>query len=81
MEEEVVEYLATILIPAMQHRIEHRVHIELEDHVCALFSKEDLPHAHIREIKDDPHLFDIWSTLPCDMMTLMRHVVSSLTLI
>ena len=58
-----------------------RVHIELEDCICSLFSREDVPNAHVREIKGDPYLFDIWCTLSYDMMTLMRHVVSALILI
>ena len=58
-----------------------RVRIELAECICALFAREDVPCEHVREIKDDPHLFDIWSTLPCDMMKLMHHVVGALMLI
>ena len=59
MEEEVVEQRTTIHRLVMPRRLDHRVHIELENHICYIFSKEDVPHAHVREIKDDPHLFDI----------------------
>ena len=81
MEEEDVEQPPTISRPVMTHRPNLRVRIELEDHICALFSKEDVLCAHIREIKDYPHIFDIWRTLPCDMMPLMHHVVVALMLI
>ena len=81
MEEEVVKQHLVVSIPIMQCRPYHRVHIELVDHICALFTREDVPRSHIREIKDDPHLFDIWRTLPRDMMTLMCHVVNAFTLI
>ena len=65
----------------MPCRPDCRVHIELEDHVYALFDREGMPRAHVRDIKDDPHLFHIWCTLPCEMMTLMCHVVSAMMLI
>ena len=81
MEKDAGEQPAAISRPIMPCRTDRRVHIELEDCICALFSKEDVPHAHIREIKYDPDLFDIWRTLPCDMTTLMHHVVGALTLI
>ena len=81
MKEETVEQPAIVQRPIMPHRLDRRVHIELVDHICALFSREDVPHAHVREVKDDPHLFDIWRTLSHDMETLMQHVVCSLMLI
>ena len=65
----------------MPCRLNHRVHIELEYHICAIFSWEDVQCAHIKDIIEEPHLFDIWCTLPLDMMTLMHHVVSALMLI
>lgn len=64
----------------MPHNLDRRVHIELVDCICALFSREDVPHAHVREIRGDPHILDIWHTLPHDMKTLMHHVVGSLML-
>ena len=81
MEEEVGWHPVGIQIPDMPHRQDHRVYIELEDRICALFSKERVPHAHVTQIIEDPHLFDIWCTLPRDMMTMMCHVVNSLMLI
>ena len=65
----------------MPHTLDHRLHIELKDHKCTLFSREDVPNAHIREIKDGPHIFYICCTLHRDMMTLMHHVVDALMLI
>ena len=65
----------------MLHRPNRRVHIELEDHICALFVREGVACAHVREIKHDPHIFDIWRKLPHDTTTLMFHVVGFLTLI
>lgn len=59
MEEEVVEQSTVVSILFMPCRLDRSVHIELEDRMCALFSKEDVPRAHIRELKDYPHLFDI----------------------
>ena len=59
----------------------HTVHIKMEDHICVVFARDDVPCAHVREIKGEPHLFDIWHKLPHAMMTLMHHVVFSLTLI
>ena len=81
MEEKVVEQPIVVHRPVMPRRLDRRVRIELEDRICALFSREVVPCSHVREIKDDPHIFDIWCTLPRDMMTLMHHVVNSLTLI
>ena len=81
MEEEVVEHIAVVQRLVMPRRPDYRVRIESEDRICALFYREDVPCAHVREIKDDPHLFDIWRTLPHDMMTLMCYVVDALTLI
>ena len=80
MEEEVVQQPVGVQRPGMPCRQDHSVHIELEDHICALFARERVPHAHVREIREDLHLFDIWCTLPRDMMTLMRHVVGALML-
>lgn len=51
----------------MPCRPNHRVCIELANHICVIFNREDVPHAHVREIKDGPHLFDVWRTLPRDM--------------
>ena len=48
MEEDVVEQLAAISRPIMPRRSDHRVHIELTNHICALFSREDVPRAHIK---------------------------------
>ena len=64
----------------MPCRQDRRVRIGLEDCICSLVSMEDVPHAHVREIKYDPRLFDIWHTLPHDMMTLMCHVVGAMML-
>jgi hypothetical protein len=36
---------------------------------------------HVREILHVPKLSVIWSTLPCDITSLMRHVVSALNII
>ena len=58
MEEEVVEQPATVPRPVMPCRPNRRVCIELENRLCALFARKDVSCAHIREIKDDPHLFD-----------------------
>ena len=81
MEVEVVDHPAVVQRLVMPHRLDRRVPIKLENHICSLFYREDVPHAHIRQIKDDPHLFDIWRTLPHDMRTLMRHFFGVLTLI
>ena len=62
-------------------RTNRRVFIELEDPICALLAMEGVPRAHVGEIIDDPHIFDIWCTLPHDMMKQMHHVVSALTFI
>ena len=80
MEEEVVE-VPIGHGPIISCRLDCRVCIELADHICALFAKEGVLCAHVRDIRREPHLFDIWGTLPCDMMTLMCHVVGVLTLI
>ena len=60
---------------------EEVVCFDLEDHICALFSRVRVPLVHVTHIIEDPHLFDIWCTLPHDMKTLMCHVVSALMLI
>ena len=75
MEEEAIKKPASIQRRIMPCRLDCRVRIEMEDHICALFAREDVPHAHVREIREETHVFDIWCTLPCDMMTLMDHVV------
>ena len=65
----------------MQYRSDRRVCTKLEDHICALFARERVSLAHVTQIIKDPHLFDIWHTLPHDMTTLIHHVVSSPMLI
>ena len=65
----------------MPRREDRRVQFELEDRIYALFSRERVPLAHVTQIRQDPHLFDIWNTLPHDMTTLMCHVVDALILI
>ena len=74
MDEEAIKHPVRVSKLIMPHMPDYRVCVELEYHIFALFAKKDVPCAHIREIKDDPHLFDIWHTLPHDMMTLMCHV-------
>lgn len=64
----------------MPCREDRKVRFEMEDHICALFSREIVPLAHVTQIRKQPHLFDIWRILPHDMMTLMSHVVSALIL-
>ena len=81
MEEEVFQEPTIVQRPVLPHRPYCRVCIDLEGCICALFSREDVPCAHVREIREDPHLFDIWCALPHDMMTLMHHVVDAMTLI
>ena len=80
MEEEVVEQLIGKRF-VMPCRPNQRVQIKLENRICALFPREGVPCAHIREIIQVPNLFDIWCTLPYDMMTLMCHVFDALTFI
>ena len=67
--------------PIMPRRLDHRFHTELEDHICDLFVREGVPIENVREIRRDPYLFDIWFTLPHDMMLMMLHVVSAPMLI
>ena len=81
LEEEVFQHPIGVWRPAMPRRLDRRVCIELASHMCALFSRKRVPHAHVREIREDPHLLDIWCTLPHHMMTLMHHVVSALMFI
>lgn len=81
MEEEIVEQPVAVHILVMPSREDCRVHIELEDCICALFSREDVSCAHVRDIREDSRIFVIWCTVPHDMATLMRHVISALTLI
>ena len=81
MEDDVVEKLIVVQRLLIPHRPIHRVLIELEDRICSLFSREDVLCEHVRDIKYDPHIFDIWHTLSRDMMTLIHLVVSSLMLI
>ena len=57
--------------PIMPCRTNHGFLTELENHICGLFVREGVPCAHVRDIKCDPHLSNIWCTLPCDMITLM----------
>ena len=59
MEEEVVQWPVGVQRPSMPRRPDSRVYIELEDHICSIFSRERVPREHFRGIKDDPHLFDI----------------------
>ena len=77
MEEDVDKHPAIVQRPIMPHRQNHRVHIELVDHIWDLFSREHVLYPHVREIKDDQHLFYMWHTLPHDMTTLMHHVVGT----
>ena len=57
----------------MPCRLYHRFFIEILDHICAPFYREDVPHEHVREMREDQHLFDICRTLTHDMTTLMHH--------
>ena len=82
MEEQVIQHeLARVHIHGMPRREDCRVRFELVDHICALFSRERVSFAHVTQIKEDQHLFDIWRTFPHDMTTLMHHVVGALMLI
>ena len=81
MEENDVPYLVGVQRPSMPHTLDSTVHIELEDYICALFSREIVPLAHVREIIEEPHIFSIWHTLPRDVKTLMGHVVGALMVI
>ena len=40
--------------PSMPYRPNGRIHIALEDSICALFSRERVSFAHVEEIRDDP---------------------------
>ena len=65
----------------MPHRPNRSVRIELANCISALFSRERVPLARVRDIIEDPHLFDILHTILHDMMTLIRHVVGTLIVI
>ena len=67
--------------PIIPSRPNHKVCIDLVDRIYDLFVREGVPHAHIREIRLDPNLLDIWHTLPLDMRSLLHHVVNALTFI
>ena len=77
---EVIEQLIGHII-AMPHRPDHRFCIELEDRICNMFVKEGGPPTHVREIMQEPDLFDILHTLLHDMTLVMCHVVDALMLI
>ena len=78
--EEVVEYPIRHR-PVMPCRLDCRVHIEPSNHICDLFVREGVPCAHVTKIKWNTNLYDRWCTLPHDMMSLVCHIVSALTLI
>ena len=65
----------------MPRRSDHRFHTEMVYHICDLFVRERESLELVIEIRLEIYLFDIWHTLPYDMMLVMRHVVGSLILI
>lgn len=81
MEEEVIQQHAGVHRLVMSYRLDHRVHIELAVCICVIFSRERVPHAHVRENKEDLYLVDIWRTLIHDMTKVMYHVVDAMMLI
>ena len=78
--EEVVGHIVEHRL-VMPCRSDHRVHTEPVNCICDLFVREGVPIENVREIRRDPYLFDIWFTLPHDMMLMMLHVVSAPMLI
>ena len=53
----------------------------MEDHICHLFTVEGVQLTHVRDIKQEPNMLEIWCIIPHDMRLMMHHVFSSLTLI
>ena len=60
---------------------DHKVQIELEDHIGDLFVRERVLSAHVREIRWGPDVFGIWCRLPCCMTSRMHHIVCAMALI
>lgn len=60
MEEEAIVNPAAVSRPVMPHRLDHMIRIELVDHICALFSREDVPCHHILERLKMTHIYLIY---------------------
>ena len=80
MEEEAIEQAIGHRL-VMACRPNCRARIELEDRICSLLPREGVPCAHVREVRNEPHLSDICHTLPHEMRILVHHDVGALTLI
>ena len=56
-----------------------RYRMELGDQFIALIFEESIIHTHYRDIEVDDRLLQMWRGMPCDMYSLMRHVVGVTT--
>ena len=68
--------------PFARHgQLDSKYRMELGDQLTALIIEVGIRSANMRDIQADGRLLHMWRGMPCDMYSLVRHVIGATTLV